>query len=98
MQANPDILATVAALPQPPFCVGFAAESEKLAEHAAAKRVRKNVPLLVGNLGPDTFGRDDNRLELFDAAGHQPLGSGDKLVLARKLINEIAARLERAGL
>ena len=98
LQANPDILATVAALPQPPFCVGFAAESEKLAEHAAAKRVRKNVPLLVGNLGSDTFGRDDNRLELFDATGHHPLGSGDKLVLARKLINEIAARLERAGL
>ncbi len=98
LQANPDILAAVAALPQPPFCVGFAAESEKLAEHAAAKRVRKNVPLLVGNLGPDTFGRDDNRLELFDAAGHHPLGSGDKLVLARKLIEEIAARLECAGL
>jgi phosphopantothenoylcysteine decarboxylase/phosphopantothenate--cysteine ligase len=98
LQANPDILATVAALPQPPFCVGFAAESENLAEHATAKRLRKNVPLLVGNLGPETFGRDDNRLELFDAAGHQPLGSGDKLVLARKLITEIAARLERAGL
>ncbi|OZB69951.1 MULTISPECIES: bifunctional phosphopantothenoylcysteine decarboxylase/phosphopantothenate--cysteine ligase CoaBC [unclassified Thiomonas] len=98
LQANPDILAAVAALPQPPFCVGFAAESEKLAEHAAAKRVRKNVPLLVGNLGPDTFGLDDNLLELFDATGHHPLGSGDKLVLARKLINEIAVRLERAGL
>jgi phosphopantothenoylcysteine decarboxylase/phosphopantothenate--cysteine ligase len=98
LQANPDILATVAALPQPPFCVGFAAESEKLAEHAAAKRVRKNVPLLVGNLGPETFGRDDNRLELFDAVGHHPLGCGDKLVLARKLIKEIAARLERTGL
>ncbi|MEW6559773.1 MAG: bifunctional phosphopantothenoylcysteine decarboxylase/phosphopantothenate--cysteine ligase CoaBC [Pseudomonadota bacterium] len=97
LQPNPDILATVAALPQPPFCVGFAAESENLAENAAAKRLRKNVPLLVGNLGPDTFGRDDNRLELFDAAGHHPLGSGDKLVLARKLVAEIAARLERSG-
>ncbi|CUA94684.1 bifunctional phosphopantothenoylcysteine decarboxylase/phosphopantothenate--cysteine ligase CoaBC [Thiomonas bhubaneswarensis] len=97
LQPNPDILATVAALPQPPFCVGFAAESENLAENAAAKRLRKNVPLLVGNLGPDTFGRDDNRLELFDAAGHHPLGSGDKLVLARKLVAEIAARLDRSG-
>jgi phosphopantothenoylcysteine decarboxylase/phosphopantothenate--cysteine ligase len=97
LQANPDILATVAALPQPPFCVGFAAESENLAEHAAAKRLRKNVPLLVGNLGPDTFGRDDNRLELFDAAGHHPLGSGGKLSLARKLVAEIADRLTRSG-
>ena len=76
--------------------MGFAAESENLAEHAAAKRLSKNVPLLVGNLGPDTFGRDDNRLELFDAVGHHPLGSGDKLVLARQLVAEIAARLDRA--
>ena len=97
LQANPDILASVAALPQPPFCVGFAAESENLLEHAAAKRLRKNVPLLVGNLGPQTFGADTNRLELFDAAGHHPLGSGDKLMLARKLIAEIAARLARSG-
>lgn len=97
LQPNPDILATVAALPGPPFCVGFAAESENLIEHATAKRERKNVPLLVGNLGPATFGRDDNRLELFDAAGHHPLGEGDKLVLARRLVAEIAARLARSG-
>ncbi len=97
LQPNPDILATVAALPAPPFCVGFAAESENLAEHAAAKRLRKKVPLLVGNLGPDTFGRDDNQLELFDADGHRPLGRGDKLMLARKLVAEIAVRLTPSG-
>ncbi|MDD4886598.1 MAG: phosphopantothenoylcysteine decarboxylase, partial [Thiomonas sp.] len=93
LQTNPDILAAVAALPQPPYCVGFAAESENLIAHASAKRARKNVPLLVGNLGPETFGQDDNRLELFDASGHHPLGSGRKIDLARTLIVEIARRL-----
>lgn len=93
LQTNPDILSSVAALPQPPYCVGFAAESEDLIAHAAAKRARKKVPLLVGNLGPDTFGRDDNALMLFDAIGHHPLGAGRKIDLARKLIAEIAQRL-----
>ena len=66
---NPDILASVAALPDPPFCVGFAAESGDLDVHGDEKRKRKNVPLLVGNLGPLTFGRDDNEVVLFEAAG-----------------------------
>jgi phosphopantothenoylcysteine decarboxylase/phosphopantothenate--cysteine ligase len=94
---NPDILAAVAALPQRPYCVGFAAESERLLEHARAKLERKNVPLIVGNLGPATFGRDDNALMLVDAQGHRPLppdGSRlDKTRLARELVREIAQRL-----
>ncbi len=92
---NPDILAAVAALPsaQRPWCVGFAAESEHLAAHARAKLVRKGVPLGVGNLGPATFGRDDNSLLLVDAAGDQPLPPADKLTLARQLVAEIAARM-----
>lgn len=94
---NDDILATVAALPGAPFCVGFAAESEHLAAHAREKLVRKKLPLVVGNLGPATFGRDDNALLLVDAQGERPLpadgGSADKLVLARLLVAEIARRL-----
>ena len=93
---NTDILATVAALPRPPFCVGFAAESEQLATHARAKLERKKLPLVVGNLGPATFGRDDNALLLVDAHGEQPLpkdgGTADKLTLARALVAEIARR------
>ncbi len=50
-----------------PYCVGFAAESERLLEHARAKMLRKGIPLIVGNLGPATFGRDDNALLLIDA-------------------------------
>ena len=90
---NPDILAAVARLPGRPYCVGFAAESHDLARHAREKRLRKNVPLLVGNLGPATFGRDDNSLLLVDAEGERALPTADKLSLARELVREIANRL-----
>jgi phosphopantothenoylcysteine decarboxylase/phosphopantothenate--cysteine ligase len=90
---NADILAAVAKLPGRPFCVGFAAESHDLAKHAREKLERKNVPLIVGNLGPATFGRDDNALLLVDAQGERQLPHADKLTLARTLVDEIAARL-----
>ena len=93
MTENPDILARVAALPQPPFCVGFAAESQDLARHARDKLLRKRVALVVGNLGPATFGRDDNTLLLVDAQGDHPLPTADKLSLARLLVADIARRL-----
>ncbi len=93
MAENPDILAAVARLPQPPFCVGFAAESEKLAEHAEAKRRRKGIPLIVANLGPATFGRDDNALLLIDEQGQRELPRADKLSLARELIRDLSTRL-----
>ncbi len=95
---NADILATVArsdrARSGALYCVGFAAESERLLEHARAKRERKGVPLLVGNIGPDTFGADDNVLLLVDACGERELPKASKRHLARDLIVEIAARLE----
>ncbi len=94
---NPDILAAVAALPKAPYCVGFAAESENLLEHARAKLLRKRVPLIIGNLGPATFGHDDNALLVVDATGQRQLpedgGKADKLVLARALMVELARRL-----
>ena len=93
---NPDILATVARLPNRPYCVGFAAESHDLLKHARDKRVRKNVPLIVANLGPATFGRDDNALTLVDANGEREFARADKLTLARQLVAEIALRLPAA--
>ena len=91
---NPDILATVARLPvdQRPWCVGFAAESHDLVKHARDKLARKGVPLVVGNLGPATFGRDDNALVLVDAGGEHELPAASKLQLARDLVREIAQR------
>ena len=94
---NTDILATVAQSPRAQsgalYCVGFAAESHDLLAHATAKRVRKGIPLLVGNIGPATFGKDDNALLLVDASGTRELPHNTKLALARQLITDIAARL-----
>ena len=94
---NPDILASVAKqalVDGHPFCVGFAAESHDLLKHSREKRERKHIPLIVGNLGPATFGRDDNALVLVDAHSHRDLPPADKLTLARWLITDIAQRLQ----
>ncbi|MEG0676245.1 MAG: phosphopantothenoylcysteine decarboxylase, partial [Comamonas sp.] len=94
---NPDILAGVAQSAQAKsgklYCVGFAAESHDLLRHASAKRLRKGVPLLVGNIGPATFGKDDNALVLIDEQGSKELPHASKDVLARQLVEEIAQRL-----
>ncbi|MFN9007273.1 MAG: bifunctional phosphopantothenoylcysteine decarboxylase/phosphopantothenate--cysteine ligase CoaBC, partial [Betaproteobacteria bacterium] len=92
---NPDVLATVARLPQAqrPWCVGFAAESEDVERHARAKLASKGVPLVVGNLGPATFGRDDNALLLVEAGRTTELPRAGKLALARQLVAAIAGRL-----
>ena len=94
---NPDILAGVAHSPRAQsgalFCVGFAAESHDLLAHATAKRARKGVPLLVGNIGPSTFGQDDNALLLVDAQGARELPHASKTALAAQLITDMAQRL-----
>ena len=97
---NADILATLAQSPRAQrgalLCVGFAAESHDLLANAQAKRQRKGVPLLVGNIGPATFGQDDNALLLVDAQGARELPRNEKLLLARELIATIALKI-RAG-
>lgn len=90
---NPDILAEVAALADGPWCVGFAAETENLLEYAQAKRQRKGVPLLVGNLAQLSMHADDTQFVLFDAQGHQTLPPQPKLAAARQLVQAIAQRL-----
>jgi phosphopantothenoylcysteine decarboxylase / phosphopantothenate---cysteine ligase len=91
---NPDILATVAASARASsgalYCVGFAAESHELAAHAQAKRLRKGVPLLVGNIGPDTFGQDDNALLLISEQAPVATARADKLSLAHWLVGHVA--------
>jgi len=93
--ANPDILAEVAARLDAPFCVGFAAESQKLDEYAEGKRQAKKLPLVVGNLVQDGLGADTNQVVLFDAAGRHPLPTADKLDVARAIVAHIAKLLER---
>jgi phosphopantothenoylcysteine decarboxylase/phosphopantothenate--cysteine ligase len=90
LEPNPDILSYVAGLSQPPFCVGFAAESEKLLEHAEAKRRRKKLPLLAANLVQDAVGADQSELTLLDDKGVHRLPRASKAVLARQLIAHVA--------
>jgi phosphopantothenoylcysteine decarboxylase/phosphopantothenate--cysteine ligase len=93
LEENPDILAWVAGLPRPPFCVGFAAESEKLSLHAAEKRARKKLPLIAANLAQDALGREENTIVLLDDRGEHPLGRGPKIELARKLVDHVAGMI-----
>lgn len=92
---NPDILAEVAALPNPPFCVGFAAESRNLDEYAEGKRKAKKLPMVVGNLVQDGLGGDDNEVVLFDEAGRHPLPKAPKPEVARAIVAHLAALLPR---
>jgi phosphopantothenoylcysteine decarboxylase/phosphopantothenate--cysteine ligase len=93
LEENPDILAWVAGLPKPPFCVGFAAESETLAQHASEKRTRKKLPLIAANLVQDAVGGEQNSIVLIDDQGEHPLGRGAKIELARKLVDHVAGML-----
>ena len=92
---NPDILANVAKNVKngKPYCVGFAAETHDLQKHAQEKRARKGVPLLVGNIGPETFGSDENELLLVEENQTMTTGKADKLTLARQLIQHISKRI-----
>jgi len=97
--ANPDILLDVAKMVKTkggkpyPYCVGFAAESTDLEAHASEKRKRKGIPMVVGNIGPETFGSDLNQLLVIDEAGSKKLAKAEKLVLARQLIALVAKKI-----
>ena len=97
LQPTVDILATIAARPDAPFCIGFAAESHDVERLGEEKRRRKKVPLLIANRAQDALGSEDNEVILLDAAGAHPVPKMNKLALARRLIQEIAQRLARPG-
>ena len=97
LEPTVDILATVAARPDAPFCVGFAAESHDVERLGEAKRRRKKLPLLIANRAQDALGSDDNAVILLDDAGAHPLPRMDKLALARRLVIEIANRMPAAA-
>ncbi len=87
---NPDILEYAAGLPKPPFCVGFAAETEDLEKNAEAKRRKKKIPLLAANLAQDAISSDESTLILLDDKGKHPLPKAPKIVQARRLIKHIS--------
>lgn len=90
LEPNPDILAAVADLENPPFCVGFAAETENLEENARAKMARKKVSMIVGNLAQDALGKDESEIVIVGGAGIRHLARASKSALAFQLVEEIA--------
>ena len=88
-----DILAQVAASAKPPFCVGFAAESDNVEANAEAKRRNKGVPLLVANRAQDALGSDNNAVTMIDGNGRHPLPAAPKLEIARQIVAHIAGML-----
>ncbi len=93
LKRNPDILADVANLPSPPFCVGFAAESENVIEYATQKRTAKKLPLIVANEVTSAMGNDDNQVTLIDDNGNHPLQRASKLNIATEILNHIQRML-----
>lgn len=93
LKPNKDILAEVASLPNPPFCVGFAAETENLLEYAEAKRKSKKLPLIVANLMRDSMGQDENSVTLLDDKGTHTLPRLPKQSVAELLLQHIAGMI-----
>jgi phosphopantothenoylcysteine decarboxylase/phosphopantothenate--cysteine ligase len=96
LEANPDILAEVAALPDAPFCVGFAAESRDLNTYAEGKRVAKKLALVVGNLVQDGLGGETNAVTLFDATGSHALPPANKPDVARSIVAHLVRLMEKS--
>lgn len=93
LKPNKDILAQVASLPNAPFCVGFAAETENMLEYAEQKRLRKILPLIVANNANDALGSDQNSVTLLDKNGAHPLARAAKIEVARLLLQHISKML-----
>jgi phosphopantothenoylcysteine decarboxylase / phosphopantothenate---cysteine ligase len=85
LKRNKDILADVSSLPNPPYCVGFAAETERVLEHARQKRHAKNIPLIVANQANLALGSDNNSVTLIDDA--------DKTTIAAKILTHLQRQL-----
>lgn len=91
---NQDILADVASLPNPPYCVGFAAETEHVIEYARQKRLNKRIPMIIANHANSAMGSADNTVTMIDAQGEISLGPDDKLLIAEQLLTHLKSRLD----
>ena len=94
---NPDILASIASLPNPPFCVGFAAESERVLEYARVKRIRKNIPMLIANQISQSMGKTTNQITIIDDENEISFPETDKRQAADNIVKHLAARLNRSS-
>lgn len=97
LMENPDILASIASLPTPPFCVGFAAESERVLEYARVKRIRKNIPMLIANQISQSMGKTTNQITIIDDENEISFPETDKRQAADNIVQHLAARLNRSS-
>lgn len=94
---NPDILASIASLPTPPFCVGFAAESERVLEYAKIKRIRKNIPMLIANQISQSMGKTTNQITIIDDENEISFPETDKRQAADNIVQHLTTRLNRSS-
>ena len=93
LETNPDILASVAALPKPPFCIGFAAESEKVLEYARAKRLRKGIPMLIANDVSQAMGKSSNQITIITDHEELSFPEKEKSQVAGEIVQSLARYL-----
>jgi len=98
LETNPDILASVAALPKPPFCIGFAAESEKVLEYARAKRLRKGIPMLIANDVSQAMGKSTNQITIITDDEELSFPEKEKLQVAEEIVQSLARHLDKPNL
>ena len=94
LKRNKDILAEVASLPNAPFCVGFAAETQDLLSLAEQKRQAKKLPLLVANLVNESMGQESANITLLDDKGSHPLQKASKPILAKQLLTHLSHMID----
>ena len=98
LEANPDILASVATLPKSPFCIGFAAESEKVLEYARAKRLRKGIPMLIANDVSQAMGKSTNQITIITDDEELSFPEKEKLQVAEEIVQSLARHLDKPDL
>ena len=98
LEANPDILASVATLPKSPFCIGFAAESEKVLEYAREKRLRKGIPMLIANDVSQAMGKSTNQITIITDDEELSFPEKEKLQVAEEIVQSLARHLDKPDL
>ena len=98
LEANPDILASVATLPKSPFCIGFAAESEKVLEYAREKRLRKGIPMLIANDVSQAMGKPTNQITIITDDEELSFPEKEKLQVAEEIVQSLARHLDKPDL
>lgn len=90
---NPDIISEISKLPNRPFVVGFAAETENIVDNGKAKLEKKKLDLLFANNAVETFNSDSIAVTAISKQGCQEFPTSNKNVAARKMLSLISERL-----